>query len=306
MNFKGRFIQQRKDFAELMKHYPFTTETLVGEEWRDIEGYNGKYQISNYGRIKSFYNKTPRILTPFLVRCTGYLACVLRLQGKRGERDIHRLVAKAFIPNPDNKPQVNHIDGCRWNSVVSNLEWCTPSENTKHAYDLGLINVLQGANRSDAKLTNEQVLYIRENPDNLSCNRLAEKFGTCRHTIQCAQLGKRYRNAGGITRDKNMKFAAKLSPEDKQKIYRLYQTGEYTQKRLGEMFGVHNATISSVVRNFDKNIGRVMQDKKRIPAEVRQQIRAEYKKGARGHGVYELERKYGIGHTTIQRIVSEK
>ena len=94
--------------------------------WKEI---NEKYSISNDGQVKN--NKTQYILKGDL-NCKGYKRVVLEPKGKH--HFIHRLVAEAFIPNPDNKPQVNHKDGNKLNNHVSNLEWCTNAENTLHSY----------------------------------------------------------------------------------------------------------------------------------------------------------------------------
>ena len=114
------------------------------EKWRTIENHSG-YMVSDKGRVKSIdrviirgngrrMTLKGRILTPSFVG-GGYLTVLLEnhLQFR-----VHRLVAIAFIPNPENKPYVNHKDGDKTNNCVDNLEWCTASENTKHAYDIGL------------------------------------------------------------------------------------------------------------------------------------------------------------------------
>ena len=114
------------------------------EIWKDIQGYEGLYQVSNYGRIRSFKrmknNKEARQfkLTP---NSTGYISVGLRKNGKKILYQVHRLVAESFIPNPENKPQVNHIDGNKTNNHISNLEWVTASENTQHAYKMGLAKI---------------------------------------------------------------------------------------------------------------------------------------------------------------------
>lgn len=111
------------------------------EVWKNIKGYEGLYQISNLGRIKSLpRNGTKPIETikKTTVDKYGYLRVSLSNKNKRKKVLVHRLVAQAFISNPQNKPQVNHIDGNKKNNVLENLEWCTNSENMKHAYKIGL------------------------------------------------------------------------------------------------------------------------------------------------------------------------
>lgn len=109
------------------------------EIWKDVKGYEGLYQVSNHGRVKSLnYNHTKKekVLVP-LKHQNGYL--FVNINGK--QQSIHRLIAKTFIPNQKNKNQVNHIDGNKENNRIDNLEWCTAKENTRHAYKNGLINL---------------------------------------------------------------------------------------------------------------------------------------------------------------------
>lgn len=120
------------------------------EDWRDVQGYEDAYQVSSLGRARtktrlvSCHKKHLRtikgkMLKP-IAKQTGYIQLGLSKNGKIECGLMHRLVAQAFIPNPENKPQVNHIDGNPANNHVSNLEWCTVSENGLHAYrTLGVI-----------------------------------------------------------------------------------------------------------------------------------------------------------------------
>ena len=99
------------------------------EIWKDIPGYEGKYQISNLGNVMSLHFKrsptNKRLLKPMSDNGYGYLKVMLRDNGSYKMKSIHRLVAEAFIPNPEEKPNVNHIDSNPKNNRVDNLEWCT-------------------------------------------------------------------------------------------------------------------------------------------------------------------------------------
>lgn len=114
------------------------------EIWKDIEDFEGIYQISSFGRVKSFKKCKERILKPG-VAGGGYLFVHLCKDGKIKEMKIHRLVAKAFIPNPDKLPCVNHLDENKQNNFVSNLEWC----DVKYNVNYGTRN-----KRTSDKLTN--------------------------------------------------------------------------------------------------------------------------------------------------------
>jgi hypothetical protein len=119
------------------------------EIWKDIENYEGYYQISNFGKVRSLdrhvNNKIKNkfsFLKGIILKTTldkdGYQKIGLRKCGKRNYFRICRLVAQAFIPNPDNKPQTNHINGIKNDDNIDNLEWVNQSENQIHAFKLGL------------------------------------------------------------------------------------------------------------------------------------------------------------------------
>jgi len=114
------------------------------ETWKEIPNYEGLYEVSNMGRIKSlprkFTIKNDRILKPEKSN-KGYWRAVLCKDNRTKHVSVHRLVAEAFITNPDNKPEVNHKNGIKTDGRAKNLEWCTKSENEQHAYRTGLKNV---------------------------------------------------------------------------------------------------------------------------------------------------------------------
>jgi len=100
-------------------------------EWRKIEGFPN-YSVSNYGEVRN--DKTGRILTSTVSGVGYYDISLFDERGNKKRKTIHRLVAIAFLPNPENKQQVNHIDGNKLNNCLNNLEWATPHENNLHAY----------------------------------------------------------------------------------------------------------------------------------------------------------------------------
>lgn len=130
-----------------------TEDIIVHQEvWRDIKGYEGLYQISNLGRVRGldrYSNNYSNYLTGktnkrkiygrILTNKKGkYLFVMLSKNGRYKTKSIHRLIAEAFIENPNNYNCVNHIDGNKYNNSINNLEWCTTSENNTHAYRNGL------------------------------------------------------------------------------------------------------------------------------------------------------------------------
>lgn len=148
------------------------------EIWKDIIGYEGYYEVSNKGRVRSKY----RILKPQL-QANGYYTIRLSKNNIVQMKRVHRLVAETFIENRDNKKQVNHIDGNKLNNVTDNLEWVTPSENTKHSYDNNLQKKPKGELNSQAKLTWEKVREITKLKDIYSRKELAQLFNVSVGTI---------------------------------------------------------------------------------------------------------------------------
>lgn len=172
------------------------------EIWKDIINFDGYYQISNLGNVRSLdrvvmspFKKDKRLKgneMKFGKTPSGYLFVGLKKNGKVKQMYAHRLVAIHFIPNPENKETVNHIDGDKSNNNDWNLEWNTRSENTKHAFNTGLMK--NGQDCSFSKLTNIQVLEIRENKNNIMFKDLAVIYNVSKSTIGDVFNRKKYKS----------------------------------------------------------------------------------------------------------------
>lgn len=148
------------------------------EIWKDVVGYEGLYLISNLGRVKSVTRKTPdgrtisgKIMSPYLNN-GGYFMITLSMFNKKKRLLIHRLVASTFIPNPDNKPQVNHIDENKQNNCVNNLNWMTNKENQEHG------------TRTDRQAKSRSLLITDGNAIYIGIKSASEKCGIPRSTLQ--------------------------------------------------------------------------------------------------------------------------
>lgn len=175
-------------------------------EWRSIKEFEGIYEISDTGVVKrcAYLGKTPtqlpcyyeeHFLKPYCNK-KGYLRVQLTYLGKVKTYLVHRLVAEAFIPNPNNLPQVNHIDCDKTNNHVENLEWCTNLENQRHARAHGLVPT--EFEHPHSKLTYEQVMDIKVNcvkgKRGAGMLNFAKKYNVCCGTIQQILKGNSYKN----------------------------------------------------------------------------------------------------------------
>ena len=213
------------------------------EIWKDIAGCEGFYQVSNLGRVKSLWNGREHIMKLY-TNNKNYLYVLLSQNGKQKPFLSHRLVAKAFIPNPENKPEVNHINGDKADNRADNLEWVTRAENLSHAFAMGLS--ARGEDSHNAKLTNEQVRFIRENPKNLTGKQLAKLFRVSQTTISRVKRGIAYLNAGGETQKaKNQRIPNNIREQIKRDyIPRSFGHGCRT---LSKKYGVTSATVWRIV-----------------------------------------------------------
>jgi hypothetical protein len=155
-------------------------------EYKDIKGYEGLYKVSNTGMVYSTPRKGTKggVLPPIKEE---YYSVVLCKKMSCKKHKIHRLVAQAFIENPNNHKMINHKDCNKYNNNLSNLEWCNNSENIKHAYDNNLIRPKRGSLNGMSKLNENQVKEIRDYAKkNPSKHRsfLSEKYNISKATIK--------------------------------------------------------------------------------------------------------------------------
>jgi hypothetical protein len=169
---------------------------LENEIWKPVVGYEDIYNVSCFGRIKRIKTKIYSVKRNCYVWKNEHIIAQnthiykqfsIRANGKMYALKIHRVIAEAFIPNPENKPCVNHINGIKTDNRIENLEWCTFSENTKHAYSNGLIQV--------GKLKEYQVLEIfkrAHNGENLT--NIAKEFNVHKSNISDIKNKKIWKN----------------------------------------------------------------------------------------------------------------
>lgn len=191
MNDIDRLIEDW-DFWENPDNIPDSLKTIEGypNERKHIKGHHDRYEASIYGEIFGEKKDTP--LSPGISK-DGYLRVVLCENGKPHTKKVHRLVAETFIPNPCNKPEVNHIDGNKQNNRVTNLEWCTHQENVRHAFATGLEKRSEKAGAPKKKI---RIVETNEIFDSISeCARYIGDDPSHTHISSCIN-GKRKTHKG--------------------------------------------------------------------------------------------------------------
>ena len=174
----------------------YSLKNLPGEEWKDIKGYEGLYQVSNKGRIKAL-SKTTTIrsnnnlngskitrdekIHHCQLQKDGYIRTQLYKDNKRSTVKVHRLVAEAFLPNPDNLPQVNHKDEDKTNNRVENLEWCTNEYNINYSFakEIFSINLDTGEYKKYKSLEDASRKGFTKSAVSRALNGKRNKAGNC-------------------------------------------------------------------------------------------------------------------------------
>lgn len=224
----------------------YTDNKLSNRTWGDIKGYEGLYQVSNYGEVRSFlrcidgYVMTPR------ANQYGRLSVVLYANGKGKNFLVHRLVALSFVPNPRNLNEINHKDGNPKNNHHSNLEWCTSSENTRHAFANGLIVHPIGADWYHARKV-EQYDFNGVHVKSWGCILdAATALGLCPSTITKCCKGKINSSGGYLWKYTNdTKPIDAASALKRKKIKRIKQI----DKAHGTVVKVHESITAAAKNN---------------------------------------------------------
>jgi DNA-binding CsgD family transcriptional regulator len=162
------------------------------ETWKDVDGYEGLYQVSNMGNVKTLarlhrvdrpYTKKERLMNP-PTNSTGYRQATLYKDKKGVIHSVHKLVATAFLERHPHHQVVNHKDGIKTNNTVENLEWCTYGQNQSHAIRTGLIRIYRGENHYASKLTDAQrqeIVVLRSK--GMKQREIAEIYGIKQQSV---------------------------------------------------------------------------------------------------------------------------
>ena len=202
-------------------------------------------QIENSGY---FIKENGQVISPLgfalssAINGGGYPYVTLHYNKRKFNKMIHRLLAIAYLPNPENKPQVNHIDGNKLNYSLDNLEWVTQFENMQHSVVTGLSP--KGERSYLAKLTEEDVKDISVlHSQGVSCEELSKQFGITPGGISGILSGRTWKH---VSREIfQIKFKAKLTPTDIPKIREMFVKG-LSNTEIAEKFGVARGTIQQV------------------------------------------------------------
>lgn len=179
----------------------YSVGTLFMEEiWKDIIGYEGFYKVSNLGNVKNLERSIKNgVNSSFILKerilkqvknKIGYIGVGLHKKGVRKQAMIHRLVGIHFIPNTENKPQINHKDGNKTNNSIENLEWCTHSENAYHAFKTGLRVVSKKIINNLNKISSKSVVNTLTKDEYTSIKIAAEKENIKLYKLRLMLAGK--------------------------------------------------------------------------------------------------------------------
>ena len=218
---------------------------FINIEWKTIifNGISTNYEVSNIGEVRN--KTTGKILSQYTDK-DGYKHATISVNGKQYHPGVHRFVAQAFIPNPDNKPEVNHKNGVKYINVIDNLEWVTTSENVKHAFDTGLKHSILGSNNVLSHYTDEDIHKVcKMLEEGISNKKISKETGVDRKYITDIKKGRRWKHISKKYNIKKEKY-----PEEMKDIIRDLLSEGYTPMQIINKMNIENcqAHISLIER----------------------------------------------------------
>lgn len=213
------------------------------ERWLDIIGYEGRYQVSDTGRVRSFPKKnlkSLRILRPSLSRYGYLIVDLCSGVDKPKKHRVHRLVLTAFVSIPEKGEVCNHINGIKTDNHLENLEWCSQAHNTQHAWGTGLTNPRKGSGCYGNKLTESHVKEILSSLE--SGVTLAKKYNVVSSIISDIRNGKRWKHVERPEGYRAINSNRKLTEAQAKEVL----TSTETQKDIANRYGVNRSAISKI------------------------------------------------------------
>lgn len=224
----------------------------VQKKW--IEGYEGLYEVYEDGQIYSYHRC---MYLTHTLNSRGYMRVTLSLNGVPKKILVHRLLAKAFIQNPETKPYINHIDGNKLNNNLSNLEWCTAAENNKHAVDNNLYNKVRfpigvkfsvGIGNHHHKLIDSDVIEIRNGT--LPIKELALKYNVSTQLISEILIGNIWKHLPCAPKRQKI-YAKQKSTEATKKIIELHKLNK-SYSEISNLLEVNLNVVGKTIRKYLK------------------------------------------------------
>lgn len=231
------------------------------EEWKSIPKYEDRYEVSNYGRIRSkerkvktsegYFQKRKSKVRKLSKDDNGYFKVTLQGNGSPESFFVHRLVAELFVPNPESLPVVHHKDGDTSNNKSENLEWVSRKKNTRRAVTNGEYKTGEEHHRS--QLTKENVLDIRRMyyTTGYTQKDLADEFGVTRSNISSIVTGRTWTSVAqkdNYPTGKTRESGVKLTEDDVLMIRREFESGDASCEELADLLDVTTQTVKNVVR----------------------------------------------------------